>query len=78
MQTVKLNVHVPSIGSCDVHVRTHRPAAALLRTVGLEAFPAPERVAFAAAYNRQAGTWVLPETPESVQELLDAAGVVLR
>jgi hypothetical protein len=35
-------------------------------------------VAWAAAYDRQAGAWVLPETPESVAELLAAAGVVLR
>ena len=37
-----------------------------------------ERVAWAAAYDRQTGAWVLPETPESVAELLAAAGVVLR
>lgn len=38
----------------------------------------PASVAWAAAYDRQAGAWVLPETPDSVAELLQAAGVVLR
>lgn len=66
MQIVKLSVPVPSIGpAVDVHVRydVHLGAS---------------YVHWAAAYDRQAGAWVLPESPTAVAELLAAAGVVLR
>lgn len=70
MQIVKLSVPVPSIGpAVDVHVRTERH--------DFTDYPYVE-LAWLAAYDRQAGAWVLPETPESVAELLAAAGVVLR
>ncbi len=73
MQIVKLSVPVPSIGpAVDVHVRLeYQPPE---RFVG----PCIASLAWAAAYDRQAGEWILPETPESVAELLAAAGVVLR
>jgi hypothetical protein len=72
MQIVKLSVPVPSIGpAVDIHVRT-MPFITNSGTLGTPS------VAWCAAYDRQAGAWVLPETPESVAELLQAAGVVLR
>lgn len=72
MQIVKLSVPVPSIGpAVDVHVRYTDSWSDL-------ALCRVRDVDWAAAYDRQAGAWVLPETPESVAELLQAAGVVLR
>lgn len=73
MQIVKLNVPVPSIGLADIHVRTER-----LPRFALPLSRPIHEVVWAAAYDRAGGRWVLPETPESVQELLDAAKVVLR
>lgn len=88
MQIVKLSVPVPSIGpAVDVHVRTVTPrcnCGRVLSSVRARQLHAPtcgarqSPVAWAAAYDRQTGAWVLPETPESVAELLAAAGVVLR
>ncbi len=73
MQIVKLSVPVPSIGpAVDVHIRLDRRVRND-QTARYRDYPA-----FAAAYDRQAGAWILPETPESVAELLAAAGVVLR
>jgi hypothetical protein len=75
MQIVKLSVPVPSIGpAVDVHVRTEIAHWRVGPIPGM----IHDRVEWCAAYDRQAGAWVLPETPESVAELLAAAGVVLR